>query len=774
MAKMTDAEVLAQTTTRVEAAVGFRDDELSGAREKANKYYRGDPFGDEIEGRSQVVSRDVAQHIDTMTPSLMRIFASADEVARFEPSEPGDEEAADQATDYVNWIWNQQNEGFSVFHDWFKDAMLNRLGVIKIWWDEAPQKTREEYKGLDANELQALYLDQDIEVGSVSPGQPIMVATPEGGQMQQPTFDAVVVRTNLLGRVRVANMPPEDFLFGSRARSLNIDDAGVLTHRSLKTRSELIAMGYDRKLVEGLPAYGDDSALSEKLIRHEDVDTSISASEDSGEDKVEVFEAYTRLDRDGDGISELLKVCYCGPELLDVEEVDDHPFATITPIPVPHRLVGLSIADQVMDIQKAKSGIWRGALDNMYLTNMPQLGVVVDQVNTDDLLTRRPGGIVRVRQPGAVFPIPTQPLGAEPLGMIEYMDTVAEQRTGATRYNQGLDANSLNKTASGINLIQNAAAQRIELVARIFAETGVKRAFRRILQLVCKHQQKPKVIRLRNKWVQMNPRTWSDRMDMTVSVGLGNGNRDQQLAHLMTLLQTDMEIVKLQGGVAGPLVTAENVYAKLSKMVSAIGLKGVEAYYTNPREAQQPAEPPPDPKVIEAQMKIALEREMGQAKLAMEQQRAQDQAALDAWKAQQQMDLERWKASQDAALKSEQMQVQTDMDGAQQRAAHEARMVETLTKRQVEMHASAVKPIDDRVGQLGDQVQQTLQMAVQALQEFRQTAEALTNRVEEMAADMMAPREIVRGEDGKAVGVKIGNRTRQIARGEDGRAMGLS
>src|SRR5471032_472891 len=256
------------------------------------------------------------------------------------------------------------------------------------------------------------------------------------------------------------------------------------------------------------------------------------------------------------------------------------------------------------------------------------MGAVEGQVNLDDLLNRRPGGIVRIKSADALVPIATAPLGGDVFQMIEYIDSVREQRTGVTRYNQGLDPDTLNKTAFGINAIQNAAQQRLELIARIFAETGVKRAFRRILELVCKHQQKPKIVRLRQRWVAMDPREWNDEMDLSVSVGLGTGNRDQQTAQMMNLLQLDQQIVQMQGGVDGPLVTSQNIYNKLSKLVEASGLKTVASYYTDPRSLppRPPAPPPTDPLAQQQQMALRVE----QQRVAQEPQIAATSARIKA------------------------------------------------------------------------------------------------------------------------------------------------
>ena len=681
----TRAKVLAEAQRRVDAADGTQTSTLATQRRKAEKYYRGDPFGDEVPGRSSVVSHDVAQYIDSQMPSLMRVFASGDEVVVFEPTGPEDEEGAKQATDYVNYIW-RQNEGFVRFHNWFKDGLLFKLGTVKIWWDETERRTREVYRDLTDGELAALQSDADVEVGEIetteeaqeAPPQPPMMAPPMDGGMMPPMMPpppmmvqkhtATVVKINRTGRVKIANVPPEEFRFGRRTKDDSESD--VFAHVCMKTRGDLIAMGFDADLVNGLA--GDNGADRDdaKAVRFRDVDDASGTA--GGDDEVEVSEAYFRYAPDPDEAPRYWQVTFSGTTELSCEEVDDHPFACVTPILMPHRLVGLSTADQTMDIQRQKSTIWRQMLDNLYLNNAPQIGAVEGQVNLDDLLTRRPGGVVRMKQPGMITPIPTTPLGSEPYQMIEYLDSQGEQRTGATRYNQGIDANSLNKTATGINLIQNAAAQRLELIARVYAETGVKRAFKRILSLVQRHQEKEQVIKLRGQWVPMEPRGWSTSMDMTVTVGLGNGNKDQTLAHIMSLIQLDQTIVQMQGGIQGPLVTGANIYAKLKKLVEAAGLRSVDQYYTDPespemQHAMGEKQQAPDPKMIEIQGKLEVEKMQAQARLATDQAAAQQEMHLAQTRADMEIQLALNKAQIDGQIQRDKAMMQADL--LQQKAA---------------------------------------------------------------------------------------------------------
>lgn len=651
---LTEDDIKSILALKVASAIGGGlNDAIAQSRVKAEQYYKGEPFGDEKSGRSKVVSRDVAETVDGVMPSMLKVFAGGDEVARFDPTQPQEEAAAKQATDYVNWIWNQQNDGFTIFHSWFHDGLLKRNGIIKITWEEAPEKEREDYKGLSRDELLALLTDNDLEptwlTANDSQSGAKLEVHPEAlknkGLLVQlaqkmpdtATVDACFYRGHQISRVRIVNVPPDEFLIDRRAASL--DEPPFLGHRRKRTLSDLIEQFPEKKDLI-LQLSGSDGAADFQQERMERfADEAQLVREDGIIDpmtrEVWVLEGYLRADMDGDGWAELLCVFAAGydasgaGEILSIEEVDDHPFAALTPLPLPHKFWGMSMADQVMDLQQIKSALWRGALDSVYLANAPQIGAVENQVNLDDLLNRRPGGIVRIKTPTALVPIPTVPVAQDAYQMIEYADSVREQRTGVTRYNQGLDADTLNKTATGVNLIQNASQQRTELIARVYAETGVKRAFRRILELVCKHQKSPMQIQLRGEWAVMDPREWNSRMHLTVTVGLGTGNKDQQLAHVMTLLQLDQQIALGQGGMNGPVLTWKNLYAKLRKAVEAAGLRSVEAYYTDPGDnpqTQAPPQPQADPAKM-AQVQATREKTQSDAQAAAAKLQSEERIA---------------------------------------------------------------------------------------------------------------------------------------------------
>jgi hypothetical protein len=627
MTAKTEAEIRAIIAGKIDRALRWQGSTLSRDRAKALRYYRGEKFGNEIDGRSQIVSRDVAEVVDGMLPAILRPFVSGDDVVRFEPKGPEDERIADQATDYANYVWSVDNPGFRVFHDWIKDGLLARVGVVKLWWETATESVREDYSGLTADEVGFLRLDPAVEIVEED-RETTDIGAP-------PSYRVALRRTIQGGRIQVRNVPPEEFL--TDGERVSLDDRPFCAHRCRRTVSDLVAMGYDRAKVAAVAAGGsgafDSTWDRQERARPEQSPVERDDAADDSQREVWVSECYLRLDEDGDGISEYRKITVAGDQaelLLEDHEVDDHPFAAWSPYPIPHKFHGESAADKVMDVQLTKSAILRQMLDNLYLVNNARTEIVEGKVNLDDFLSSKPGGYVRVKEPHAMREIAVPPVFQNAFPALEYLDTVRENRTGQTKYNQGLDADSLNKTASGINAIMGAAMMRLELIARIFAEVGVRRAFRLILRLLVRHQDKARVVRMRNQWIAVDPRAWNAEMDVSVSVGLGTGNRDQQLGHLMAIWDKQVQAMQLQGGPTGPLVSPRNLYETASKIVHNAGIKTAQGFFNDPNLAPPPppAPPPVDPAAMELQARVALENRKLDADIALKLRKHEDEMAL--------------------------------------------------------------------------------------------------------------------------------------------------
>lgn len=630
----------------IHTAVGFVGGDVSEDRRRSMDYYLGEPFGNEQEGRSAVVSTDVQDTIEAIMPDLVEIFASGDEIVRYEPEGEEDEQFSKQATDYANHIWFKDNHGFGITHDWIKDALLQKNGVIKIYWDESEESKHETFENLNSMSLQELLDDDEVEVLEHTENQ-LDPSDPEQVQLLEFAPDGLlhdikILRTSSKGRCKIIPVPPEEFLIARRSISLHGHRQAEFTcHKTRKTVSDLYEMGYDEETIRNIPSHDEQDYNEERVSRFDDDEwPELDDSLDPAMREIWLYECYIQVDFDGDGITEMRQVTAAGPgwTILENEEVDDHPFASITPIRMPHKYFGRSIADLVQDIQLIKSTIQRQLLDNMYLTNNGR-NAISNKVELDDMLTNRPGGIARVDTDAAdvaghIANIHTEPLGPVAFQNLEYMDTIRETRTGVSRLSQGMDPDALNKTASGMNMMLGRTQKRLLLIARVFAETGFKEAFRKILKLVVTRQDRPRTIRLRNEWIPMNPKVWNAEMDVTTSVGLGSGTKEQQNLKFTEVMQLQFQFAEAQGGFDGPLVTWENVYTTAKKKLTSMGEKDTELFFSDPQNAEPPPDPPPDPKMIEIQGK----QQEAQGKLQIEGQKLQLEMQKAEMEAQQAMD----------------------------------------------------------------------------------------------------------------------------------------
>ena len=647
--KVTELELKNIIGQEINNSMGYMGGNLSSQRKKSLEYYMGEPLGTEIDGRSQVVSTDVADTIETILPNLLKIFTASDQTVKCEPVKAEDVALAEQATNYINYIFNKDNNGFSILYTWFKDALIEKNGIVKVYWDESEKVEQETYENLNEQEYQILIDNDDVEVveeesfvdekAKEQLEQIKALAEAQGQVMEDiPTpklYNCIIKRTTSSGKVKIENIPPEEFLIQRSAKS--IEDANFVAHRVLKTRSDLIQMGFDREIVESLPTQNTVTMNDERLARFADIDeSSLNDAPDESTQDIEIYECYVKIDMDGDGIAELRKVIVAGGNantILENMPCDFIPFCSLTPVPMPHRFYGRSVAELVEDVQLVKSTVMRQLLDNMYLTNNNRVAIMDGMVNLDDLLTSRPGGVVRTKQPPSqvMLPMQNQTISQQAFPLLEYLDTVRETRTGVTRYSQGLDADSLNKTATGVNTLMSQSQMRMELIARVFAETGVKDLFRRIFELTVKYQNKERIVELNNKFVPVSPTEWKNRYNISINVGLGAGSKDQQIVMLNNILQKQLQAFQLQGNKEYPMVTLKNIYNSLAKIIEEAGLKNVENYFVNPdegRELVQPS-PPPEPTPIEKIefTRIASEEKRKVAELELESRKLKAETA---------------------------------------------------------------------------------------------------------------------------------------------------
>ena len=655
--------------SEIDDSIGYVETDTVAERQEALEYYLREPYGNEVEGKSQIVTGEVAEVVDGALPQLIRVFTSTDGVVEFQPVNDGDEPFAQQATEYCNWVFYRDNDGFLILHNWFKDALLQKTGIVKAYWDEKIDVTKESYEDLSDDQLIMLMQDEDLEVVEQKTEEEIEEITdPMTGQVFQNVkreHYVKVKRTKKDGRVVVENVPPEEFLISKRART--IQDSPFVAHRRMMTRSELIAMGFKKDVVETLQS-GDTLEFSpDRIARYSRGEQPNSmGSQDESMEVVEVYECYIKVDYNNDGIAELRRVVYASNEVLEDMECDYVPFHSLCPIPIPHKFYGQSLADRALDLQLIKSTVLRQMLDNLYLTNNYRVGAVEGQVNLDDLLTSTAGGVVRMKNPNAIVPLTVASTTQGSFPMLEYLDGVQARRTGVSDSQNGIDPNILqNVTAAAVSAMSQASAGKLELIARIFAETGVKSLFKGILHLLCKYQDKERLVRLNGKFVPFNPREWHDQYNVSINVGLGTGTRQEQLATMQMILQKQEQIIQ-QYGLSNPLVNLMQYRNTLAKFINMAGFKDAAQFMNEitPEQNEALSQPQPeklDPNTEAAKVLAEVEREKAviraqteAAKLELEREQMQLDNARKALELQQQ------ELKQNTELALKQLKIETD------------------------------------------------------------------------------------------------------------------
>ena len=661
---MSEADLQAVVGNYISDAIQYIDDDISPTRAESTKYYRGDPFGNEVDGRSQVVSRDVRDSVQAVLPSMMRVFFGSEKVVQFVPRTANDMAMSEQATDYLNYIIKQDNDAIGIFYSVFKDALMNKGGFVKWWWDDSVEVQTHSFEGLDEGALGLILQEEGVEAVSVE-GRPATGISPEqiaqmeaAGQSAPQLYDVEIKRSRKRNQVKIETMPPEEFFVDAAATSL--DDAMVVGHRTMSTVSALVALGYDEDMLDD--HLSDEFAFvdsDEYTARYSN--TEMPGPVSSAERRRVLYtEAYCYIDYDGDGIAELRRICTVGNnyQIVNNEAADSIPFAMFACDPEPHVFFGSDIADLTKDIQRVKSAVLRGMLDSLSFALYPRTGVVEGMVNIDDVLNPEVGSVIRMRQPGMVQQLDVPFLGKDAFPMIQYLDSMKESRTGQTAASQGLDPDVLQSTTkAAVSATIRGAEQHLELMARLFADS-FKRMFKGVLKLVITHQDKERIVRLRDEWVPIDPRVWDSTMDCSVNVGLGVGTIDERLAVLNQVAMRQQEALEKLGP-NNPLVGLGQVRNTLAKMLEISGYPDSNQFFKQvplDYEPPPPEPPKPSPEELLAQAQMADI----QARTAIDEQKIQ----LGVLKQQQLDERESARIAGDLAIREFQAQekFQNDVD----------------------------------------------------------------------------------------------------------------
>ena len=648
-------------------SVQFVDFELSQERAKATEYYLGKPFGNEEEGRSQVVLTEVRDAVNGIVPSLMRIFFGSDHPVEFVPTRKETVEQAAQATDYVRYVFNEDNAGFLQTLSVLKDGLIRKIGIFKWGWDETDEHKSYKLQGVTEQEMELLAADDDIEIAKAEktptprleqmaydkahdqwkmqcdqlkaqaaqtpppvaqPGQP--PAPAQQPQMppeppKPPQLHTIELRRTVVGgRARVWALPPEEFIFNREARDL--DTALLVAHRTAKTRGELIAMGVEKEELDE-HAGADDSSTdvtlkgnAEEIARRDIAGVgrvsgfgyTVDPELGRADDKILYTEAYVTIDYDGDGIAELRKICTIGPQYHPIsnDPADERPFAVFTPDPEPHTMLGGSWADRTMDMQRIKSFLLRGTFDSLSASIFPRTIYTEGQASVADILNTAIGAPIRERVVNSVRSFQHTFTGREVLPFFGLMDDIVERRTGQEKGAQGLDADALQSTGKeAVQAVVSAAQLQTELVAHIFAESALKPLFRGILRLMIGHQPKARMVRLRGSWTDVDPRLWDAAMDVSVNVGLGTSFVDKRINILMQTAAEQKDILT-QMGLQNPMTSLSQLSNTYARILEYQGFKDASAFFNavDPNWTPPPTPPPVDPNAAIAEATVNVQK----------------------------------------------------------------------------------------------------------------------------------------------------------------------
>ncbi|MDX0438863.1 phage portal protein [Sinorhizobium medicae] len=661
MAAMSKQQVAAQVSQLVKDCENYRD-ELSVDRIKAMEYYDGimkDTPADA--NRSKVVSRDVRSAIKKVLPSLIRTILGNDKVVEYQPVNEGDEAAAEQATDYVNFVVFPESDGYDAVQDAAHDALKLRNGIIRWWYDKKRKVQVSKHTGLEEQALVQLVADDDVEVLEQEQYEE-QIDTLQGPQPVT-LYNVKIRRVSEYGCMKLAAVPLEEFLIHPDA--ISIGDSPITGMKTRLRRSDLVEMGYDREKVDSFPASGSDiEEEEEEFTRRRDAfdenDSIVKALQE-----VDYYELYVKIDADDDGIAELRRMVFAGGlaevNLLDDEEWDEVPFADLITERRPHQREGNSVTDDMAEIQRVKTVLMRQTLDNLYWQNNQQPIVQEGTIaNPEAVLNPKFGQPIRVNQGidvrGAVG-YNTVPFVAEQsFGMLSYLDQEATDRTGISDASSGMAPDALqNMTAKASAMIEAAGVGQTELMVRTFAQ-GLKRVFQGLLRQVIKHQDKPRTVRLRNQWVTFDPRQWNAEMDVTVNTGLGAGTRERDMMMMQVVGQQQEKLLAAYGPVNNPYVSAENIWNSVSRGVEAAGLRTPDLYFTKPtpeqiKQLEQAQANKPDPEMEKVKIKAQADTQKAQLDAQLQREKMQQEAQLETQRIQQEMALKRYQIEQEIQLK---------------------------------------------------------------------------------------------------------------------------
>ena len=591
--------------TEIRQAINSDDSQIAQDQQIALEYYEGRPFGNEVEGSSQVVLRDVAEVIDWALPAMLRAIFFTSEVVRYEDTTP-DSEAAGygrRMSQVINEIFRQQLRGFPVTYNWAKAGLLERFSTVKFWIEQVrePILPPQSAEGLSAEQLVLMSQRPDIELTHATARDLPVLDFATGKQAQ--VYDVQWRQWRTFPRMRLETVPPEEFLCCRDATRLD-QQIRFVAHRKLVTRSELQALGIPWEDVAKIPATSGPALDARKTTREQSDSSELwgwDARRDKASQRVTFIESYMRVDYDGDGYAELRRIWSAGdgPQtILDHDYAPMHGFAGWTPIPMPHKLYGRGFADIVGDLQQIRSTLARQLLDNIYRMNNARHKIIVGEVDLDSYLDTAPGAPIEVDRMESIEALETPALPSWSFDALSYFEKVREQRTGIHPYAQDVYAAGQNQTAQGVSQVFEAAMAQIQLLCQIFAETGLRDLFTIIPRAMKAAGMGAGKIKVGDEWITYNPQEWPDEIRVSVQVGLSPGQTEQRIQRLLLLLGLQKEALSNFG--PGYMVTPDQLFATAVRIVEQAGFQNAGAFFTSPEGKQMPQQPP-SPEEVKAQ-----------------------------------------------------------------------------------------------------------------------------------------------------------------------------
>jgi hypothetical protein len=729
-------KLLAAIDAAEENAYGSDNDGgLAADRALLINLYVGQNVDPAPEGRSQVVDRSVFETIQWILPSLCRIYASGSDLVSVPPLGPDDEDAAKQEAEFINHVIQDRNPWFELFNTWSTDALLTRNAYFMAYMDKKRITEVEKYERQTEAGVAMLLQEEGVEVvGSQQyPSDEPPQVDPMTGQPMPPEmlYDLEIRRVKENREVTIRVLPPERVKVSQYTPSYRLNECDYFEFYEDCTLSKLRADGFD--VPDDIASDEESYDTEEDQARDLYTETRDDQQLDPSMRRVRARMIWIRHDYDEDGIAELQYVLRVGREILYREEVGSIPVACSVPSPLPHRHIGMSIGDMVADIQRIKTAILRQGLDNLYLSNNPQKVINQNVVNLDDVMKSIPGGVTRVDGDIDAIRYEKHPfVFPEAMQGLEYMDQIRENRTGTNRYFTGIDQNSMNKTATGIQTLSTMAAQRVEQIARILG-SGIEDLARIVHELILKSGHKTEVVRLRGQWVEVDPATWRKRGDFKIAVGFASGNKDAMVQRLMMILQTQMQAIEM--GI--PIAQPQNIHETVIELTKAGDFASPERFWTDPAKVEQ-APPPPDPQMVKTQGDLAAkeaELNLKQEETAAEIQLKEMELQLKQYELQAKLELEKYKIDK---------QAETQIALAQ--FSHESALI------QGEQSIHGEREKEKFKAESKEQAEKPAKEAESAKEDAR--VSALMEAVKSLKETLSKPRKVVRGKDGRIEGVQ--------------------